>query len=464
MGSSILLLDFNFFTQRHLKIASENYPRLRDFYSSPPLTAPLIHHALFIAAAINATLVSTTNFKESTASIPTLYYIKYGTELLDIYDKVKYENGKAVNLFFVSRFSLPWNYVFCDFKHLESPSPLKVFESTADSFVWLCLGSSLITLTFVIRTSPKKLNFSVFMPALSSLLTPGVEITSTSLRHSYLFNLWMFTSFVFLTYFSGRLTSVVISPSREYRMTKIAHLRENNYSTVFRVTAELNFVTTHLTKLNGSEEECIILKYLIASTMVTSTNEQDFPETLALTSHRAYLAVWPVTIYAATRANEVLWRAGNSNKRCYIGEELFFDQNTFISMSAFTNTRLPKIMKVLMESGIFLLWYKEYVGIATSHRVQERSKVISRTKLLEEKEQPKALQLADGKFKNVFLLWISCCLLSLAAFIGEKFLTKTCIHHNTIYIIQNVKFKNKQGIRMRYFDWLNTNREICSAG
>lgn len=94
-------------------------------------------------------------------------------------------------------------------------------------------------------------------------------------------------------------------------------------------------------------------------------------------------------------------------KTCYLGEELFLQQNIFFILAP------PKVKKLaagshsMMESGLYFLWYREFTGLVASPRVQSRHRMVSPTKLLKDAPPPQALKL-EGKLRNVFVLWIIC--------------------------------------------------------
>ncbi len=73
------------------------------------------------------------------------------------------------------------------------------------------------------------------------------------------------------------------------------------------------------------------------------------------------------------------------------------------------NKKLRKAALYLVESGILKYWRDEYIKLRYAKRVQERSKVISRTKIIYDFEKAVTSSLAlEGKISSVFFLWVAC--------------------------------------------------------
>lgn len=222
---------------------------------------------------------------------------------------------------------------------------------------------------------------------------------------------------ILVTYYSGSLTSVVIHPTRDYRMTRIGNLRGGNFSLILRY--DLAAVVKNLVKMSGYRTEAgEILSPLINSSKV-APSEDALAEMITTMERHIFIALWPPTIQATNLAEAYMSNNHIYDKKCYVGEQLFFHQNMFIVMSPPNSLKLGGIVTLMMESGIYAVWFNEYVGISASLRVQERSKMLSRTKLLEEKVQPKALKLLEGKVKNILFLWITCLSVSGIVFVAE---------------------------------------------
>lgn len=414
----VLLLDHHYLPQELVLQTLKNYSRLRDFHKNPPLRGPLIHHAYFIASAMNATLIATRTLNGSRcpnehSNMPTFYYQIYGVELEDAYRRIRKIEG--TRSFETLRFPVPWNFVICHHPRQEQQnlSPMEIFKTRMDASTWSCLGISLLLISVLISLKTGSTGSPVIMTLLASLLNPGISAVSRILQRSWLFNLWLYSSLVFITYFSGSLTSTVISPSKEVRITNLVQLADNNYSAIFKTTKD-RLRCIKVAKIISNSRESKIVERLAGSAFVAPENT-DFSNSLVAAEGHAYLSIWILSMHTVTRANEYLEKMKISHKHCYVGEELYFQEKGFFVVTFNReHEKVAKLLEVLMESGIYNIWYKEYVGIAISHRVQDRSKMISRTKLIEERKQLKALQMADGKLQNVFLLWItslSICLL-----------------------------------------------------
>lgn len=66
--------------------------------------------------------------------------------------------------------------------------------------------------------------------------------------------------------------------------------------------------------------------------------------------------------------------------------------------------KLAKLYLRFVKAGLFLRWYKEFVGMGMARRVQDRAGMISPTHMIEVRDHSRSLHL-DGKFLDVILLW-----------------------------------------------------------
>lgn len=395
-----------------------NFSKLRDFHNDPPYLGPLVQLVQFVASAINATILSSRSVKkgcnpEVIWHIPK-FYSAFGSQLIDAFVGL----NKPLLIQVDSNF---FNFNFCQRQGKDASnniSPLEIFRSTAESKVWLCLGASLILTTYLVRLQVGKNNSSVLLATLSALLSVGVTGDSRLLRRSWLITLWAGVSLIFVTFYSGSLTSVVMSPTKENRMSKLIHLVQNNYS-LLMFNPTTTSILKGLTRQNTFQENAKIVKNLLPSTRMERNEEDFFKAFVSKRSRFAFLGFWQDSILIVHRAEEYMTKNKIFRRRCYIGEELVLPQTRFIVITPSVSKRLSRILTVLLEAGYFFLWMDELSGIAVSTRVQGRSKMISPTKLFEEKEQPNALELTEGKVRNIFFLWLFCSFFSIIIFITE---------------------------------------------
>lgn len=107
-------------------------------------------------------------------------------------------------------------------------------------------------------------------------------------------------------------------------------------------------------------------------------------------------------------------------KKCYIGEELILRQNIYFVLTSPSIKQLTASAHLMMESGLYSMWEREFFGLTASPRVPGRVRMVSPTKFLEEEPPARVLKLLEGKLRNVFFRWIICASVCLLTFATEK--------------------------------------------
>lgn len=118
-----------------------------------------------------------------------------------------------------------------------------------------------------------------------------------------------------------------------------------------------------------------------------------------------FLSFWQTCISIVNHAVDFMKARNIAGRRCYVGEQLILPEVTYFVVTPHTQ-EVANLIEIMIHSGFHLVWVNEFIGIAASNRIQERVKMVSPTKLWEEREPPKKLDIADGKLKNVFFLWL----------------------------------------------------------
>lgn len=101
--------------------------------------------------------------------------------------------------------------------------------------------------------------------------------------------------------------------------------------------------------------------------------------------------------------------------KCYIGEREELVQPTFFHVTSFEGGGgLRWIFLTLLESGHVYTWEKEFYKMVVYKRVQDQPNImdLSFSKLPEEMVPWKPQRITDGKFKQIFVLWSACFLVS----------------------------------------------------
>lgn len=426
----VLLMDYIGLDQVLIHRILSFYPRIRDFHNNVHYLGPFIHMANFVAANSNSTLVSKVHVRANCSSnilenIPIFFNSKFGGQLESIFKSMQNLGEEHRKPFAIQRGDIFCNMAYCSEprRQIESASPLELFATTADIFIWICLGVSLILTSVVASASIGKQCQSLFVVALSSLISPG--ISGVVRRRSWLLCLWMGGCIIFTTCYTGDLTSVVVSPPKEERMTRVEQLPENGYGLLFH-RPSLLLVIQDLAKASGPADHGAILMPMMASAVVANS-DKEVPKVMVSSGKFATISVWTGTILNLMWAKEYIKAYKVPTlKRCYLGKEGFFKQNMFMVVTRPNSNILASIVEIMMESGIYKMWYNEHIGLATSNKVQGRSRIIKPTEILEEMEPPKALELRVGKLRNAFVLWMSCLTISLIIFSSEQLINFSC--------------------------------------
>lgn len=458
--SNILILTGYHTTQMYIEDIIKKYPRIRDLHNDPPYHTIRIHMARWIAYGINASLISLDDLNlcpeiaNDFQNLPTLLGPVVSTVLLKTYKT--YEKAKSARLRFGLKFPMALNFAFCDVIGQKTSynfySLLETLFGEADKSVWFYLGVSMLLVisleNYVIANKGEKFlvrnSWVVTMTAISVILSNG--ITGKVRKYSVLFVLWMFVSMIFVAHYSGEMASKVIRPSRVVRMTKIKQLVERNYSLLFDkqnfpvtlTKAAVEFsLTKNLSVINPAQLLNADILQMINKARVASTNDE-FLKVMTIGWKHAVFVRWSGAVFAANRGNKYISENGIQKRRCFIGEELKYSVDNFYAFGGHNNEKLAKVAQILDESGFYALLWKEFFGLATSRRVQSRSRVIHPTRLQEDREQLKPLKF-EGKLLDVFFLWMMCLGISTIALSfeigGKRFKELREIYNLEYYVV-----------------------------
>lgn len=429
LSNKILIVNVFDYDQSIISTVLANYSRLRDFHSDPPYMGPLVITEKILASFINSTLIAkshlrniclsssgTTIFPTTSSGVANLQTINNNPQL-------------GPNIIILLESSIGFNFAYCRkiSKAINSTSPLTLLRETADFYFWTALAISLLAVAMILKSTKKRqYDLSYYAHALvSTLLSPGTSGTFRLFRHSYLFTLWMCACITFGTYFSGSLTSFVISPTPEARMTMMSQLVESNYSLINTDSSLLTFSKEMIQSIAkpGDLIGMKVLERLNSSYVANSTEE--FVNIFTRTDNTATISSWPFVIFAATRATEFIAKQAIKDVKCYIGTALVYKKNfyhVFTSPSKAGNdaNKLAKALRWLMESGIYKLLLNELYEIGVSSRVQGRMRMKSPTHIVEEMEAVRSLKM-EGKLQGVFYVWALCIGISTVKFGAELY-------------------------------------------
>lgn len=427
-SSKFFALDFFHMDQDFITTTLKTYPRMRDFHSGPPTYAPVVHMARILASTINATLIGKPNLMKDATCANDKGYLIFPTASVGAPDAVVLQIHKDLQVgpefSFLMENSLGFNYAYCG--HPETPdmarSPFALFHETADNYFCLALLVSFVIMTIFFRLFAKHgATLQEIIIALLCTLFSGGFCGARIFSNSFVFTLWMGMCVVCGTYFGGALTSFVVSPNPEPRMTEMGQLIARNYSLVSSDPQTLGFAKAmiesivHLDDLEGME----ILKLLTSSWIPPTINE--FLKILTGDKKIATISSGQLAIYAANLGTEFILTEKIPNMRCYIGRNLVYYKTFFFLFTSPVYRdadHFARVLQKMMEGSIHQFWFKECMEIGLAPRVQDRAKVKSPTKIVEEKEDPRPLKV-EGNLQNAFFLWVFCIVISSVGFFVE---------------------------------------------
>lgn len=461
----LVLLDFYNLPQPYIAQVAQKYPRMRDLTKQP---SPLVPHV--ILSSLLATLLNTTIFSKSTfnskfgnltANYPVILpYIQLfdanpATPVYQLYHhhRKQLDQGSSELAKFVHLHTLGHNLCYCDVHKFSSYgefSLLQIFKTSADSLVWICLLLS-ITLVSVLISARPRANLIITSPELIATLSVLLTNGSSGILHvkqSPLFILWMYMSVVMVTYYSSSMTSVLIRPPPDEKMTSLSDLKLKDYSLIFdsngfeikslksRVQRIMKPMEASEFKLNLKMPETLkTLNELLNKAILVDTFAQI--ETLATSTSMPHgkrysmAASWPIVMFYATRAQALaseLDAADGKRRICRVGKELFLETKYFYGFTPPGSAALQQKFTLLMALGIVKYWVNEAVAMTSAPRVQKRIQVKSPTQLFEPLPPPKPIEI-EGKIQNVFALWGLCLGYCVVAFLLELVFSKIMMRH-----------------------------------
>ncbi len=421
------------YNQSQVNSLLKNYTGLKDMHHRPNRMIPFLTLGNILATAINATLIVTSTVNSSSLNHPTMYI---GVKAIDVPNKTplyfweNYVTPSNERAEFISIDHLPYNLAYCDVPKFakESVFDMTIFTDPFDTYTWIALSASftLVSLLVSCYMSGSPFNFlnSIF-PTFSALFSAftGPSSIHGKLERSIVFTFWLLFSTIFMTFYTGIMTSTFIKPPPTKILGSVDDLLSKEYTLVFQT--ELSLVST---KTLANHQNITALLELIK----TSRISQDYVNELAYGHKTAFVYFWTSVFEAVTTADELIRNNKNKQeKECFVGTNLIDSGKLFYAFIPPKSVNATQVFRKLYESGIYRLWQKEYIGLSHSKRVQDRVKFISQTKVwLDDNMEERSLSLG-GKMTTVFVLYGICVVLCMLAFIceilDERFHTKDLV-------------------------------------
>lgn len=408
-----LFLDFQWIDQRGINHILGNMSQLRymyrvdDVYSHVSAVAPLILIANHVAVSFNRTLLSVNNSPR--ICINESSFFSFDKTISKIAN-----SGSRALLTPVGEEA--FNFGYCKLRKTQvDVSPLEIFRSTADPLVWVCLALSFVFTCVLEKAASSRKLSSVLLSLASVLLSPGPSCVSHS---SKLFLVWMFFCLVFGTYYSGNLTSVVISPAPDERFTRIEQFGSDSYKFIIPSVVMLTIRNKTLDIAQQWRRKYVdsqlqrkfkVFKKMLSSAEVYAPYNYSWQDRFIKGSEKiVYFSSFFSVATFINQIEKLLDTQNVTSKRCYIGEVLELPDVTYFLLVSPELARFWRILQVFIEAGFTDRLVKEFYLGMTFTRIQERYRSISLTKWVEEVAPLGPLRMSDGKLNNVFLLWIVC--------------------------------------------------------
>lgn len=123
--------------------------------------------------------------------------------------------------------------------------------------------------------------------------------------------------------------------------------------------------------------------------------------------------------------------------------------------------RLVEILDRMTASGIHIRYATESTGVTEFVRVQDRSRLISATKLVEEMAPVTALKMSDGRLRNVFFLWIVCLLICVIMFATETLIIHCVCRLVLVFCIKILSHEENGPFGRRFLGWIQKKLQRC---
>lgn len=349
---------------------------------------------------------------------------------------------KQMPIFVLTR-DLKLNFLYCSLpkKLTISAWTFTLFTDPFDQLTWKFLSTSfvLVAAILIISDSRNRDISRVFILTLCATLQLGTEPIS---RFPALFILWMTTSLILVCFYSGEITSAVISPPQDDVITEISEMRDRNYSLNFRsqfVRLSLESSTKSM-KRNTTAKTNLEL-FLNRSILLGRFTREDMAE-FCLADGRFLMDNWALTLNFMHTCHMMVipyWAKTEKDKarRCHVGQELVRVDEEYLVVLPPGNGRLAGAIRRMHQAGIIQRWGQEMQGMVASTRVQDRVRILGPTKVKVEEEVTVIALKMDGKSKTVFVLWLICVMISFVALGSELVmkLIRLCSQHVYLFAL-----------------------------
>ncbi len=457
LASSLKYLVMNYYQapQSVLQDTFKSFYRKRDFFRVPSRNfnffAPTYNSFKAIADVNNISLI--TDKYLQTANISNNDCINFYPTVWTFpeapYSFKKIFNNKSLPENQTTKYettiipipSLDFNFVYCDVPKLRHELPWNM-EPLYNAFkrkVWILEIFSIFGVVITLNYAVNQATFSETIFVTLGLIFPdGIDLGNRFKRVPLLY-FWLFACFNLSIHYSAIITSTVISPPKESSFSFLSEIAKSNISLLFDSKTAFQVVNTSVRnqiRKRGNNEDILalnqVLKNFVTKVRILGkephSGEREGAGVLVSQRKIVLVHMWHFVItYFDEVAN--LFSNLSPHKRpvhCYLGKRLIPSGAMYMVFvlpgNGYKNELKISILH-LMESGIYMYWRMEYIQLVHSRRVQDRSKVISSTKVIYDFEDVVISPLLlEGKISTVFFLWFVCLTgVCFPIFLFEKF-------------------------------------------
>lgn len=339
-----------------------------------------------------------------------------------------YKNSPEVATFVkIPEFSL--NLVYCSVpERMQVPVwDVSIFFGSFDYWTWISLVLSILVISILSNDKRVTKTNIYYCRALTDLLSTGISL-KIGIKALFLFICWIMISIVVANFYTADMTSHVISPSPDVKLTSVFDLERHNFSLLPAPGFAHLIVNPIIKALSGKDIvppliACIVRLMSRSRFHLTQTESKSLPDFIPKflrLDKVAVVTLWPFSIQMTTAIKDFI-SSGEyaSQKRCYVGEKLIPSVEMFVGFIPPGNAPLARAFLFSQASGIQRRWEQEFHGRLHSTRVQDRLKIKSPTNIVDENVRLyEALQL-EGLTVTVFIIWGVGIFAALLGFLAE---------------------------------------------
>ncbi|CAL8087575.1 unnamed protein product [Orchesella dallaii] len=402
---------------------------MRNYHDDPPIYGPFHIISKLFSDVVNATLITRAQAEISnisSVSYPLVnpavqIYEMRGTPLIKFWNKYK---NRSVHLTRLQ--TLGFNFAYCSTPSIiyEKAWNVSVLVNAFEFKVWAILLLAILCISLRIATEIQNgvlifqfksygfVSYTVSSAIISTLPYP---------QKSGLLLLWMFMSLILVNYYTGSITSHLISPPEEDAMTEISQVVKNNYSIIFETIVQLGIMkaTVQSYKNEDNGKTFNVRKDFQA---IHSLLERFSPVSL-IESHAEYirnvsysekvviLYIWPFVMKTINDANNLIAMEQpipSKRRHCYVGKRIIPSGEVFNGFGNHGSARLQQVFQSTVEAGVYLYWMTEFCQMSYAKRVQDRRKVTSPTQITYDFVSTFSALRMEGKVLTVFFVWTMC--------------------------------------------------------